>query len=59
VKEDKIICNCFDVSLKKIEDAISAGSKTVDAITDLTYAGGGCKRCRDLIKEVLEKRLGK
>ena len=57
MKKDKIICNCFDISQAKIEEAIDAGAKTVDEITDATYAGGGCKRCRRLIQEILDKRL--
>ena len=58
MKKDKIICNCFDISQGKIEAAIDAGAKTVDEITDATYAGGGCKRCKELLQEVLDKKLG-
>ena len=59
MKKDKIICNCFDVTQGKIEEAIDAGAKTADEITDVTYAGGGCRRCRKLIQEILDKRLAK
>ncbi len=59
MSKDKIICNCFDVSQGKIEESIDAGAKTVDEITDATYAGGGCRRCRDLIQEVLDRKLKK
>lgn len=59
MSKDKIICNCFDISQGKIEEAFDAGAKTVDEITNATYAGGGCKRCRALIQEVLDKKLGR
>ncbi len=56
---DKIICNCFGVTEKSIREAIEQGAKTVKEITDLTYAGGACGRCRENIQNIIDSIIGK
>ena len=55
---DKIICNCFSVTESVIKEAVEHGAKTVKEITDLTYAGGACGRCRDNIQKIIDSMLG-
>lgn len=55
---DKIICNCFSVTENTIKEAIENGAKTVKEITDLTYAGGACGRCKNSIQEIINSVLG-
>ncbi len=41
-----IVCECFDVTLGTLLDAIKSGHKTVDALMDETDAGTACKLCQ-------------
>jgi len=64
VSEEKIICNCFSVTDKKIIRAIEENRlKTVEEVTNFTKAGGGCGKCKPeiekLLKEFWEKEAGK
>lgn len=52
----KIICECFGVTDKEIERAISENHlATVEDVTNYTKAGGGCGLCQDAIFQILEK----
>lgn len=61
LKPDDIVCNCFSITKKEIEDAIDAGAKTVDEVGERTNAGTGCGGCKPLIEEILKEKgkLGK
>jgi len=49
---DYIVCECFDVTLGTILDAIKAGHNTVEALMDKTDAGSACELCQS--KEIDE-----
>jgi NifU-like protein len=52
--EEKIICQCFNVSEEKIRKvALENGLKTVQEITNYTKAGGGCGACIPAIEALL------
>lgn len=54
--EEKIICNCFNVTEKQILEAIGVNKlKTVEEVTDYTKAGGACGQCKGAIKKILDK----
>lgn len=54
--EEALICTCFGVSEKRIEQLIADGSlHTVREVTTACNAGGGCQSCRPLIEEILEE----
>lgn len=55
---DKIICNCFSVTENVIKEAVEQGAKTIKEITDLTYAGGACGRCKENIQKIIDSILG-
>lgn len=58
--EDPIICKCFDVRESTIRDAIRENNATtLEEVTQLTKAGGGCKHCLEDIEEILKQVLGK
>ncbi len=59
-KEDSdIVCECFGVTEKEIEDAILDNSlTTLEQVTDYTKAGGGCGSCHERIEGVLQQILG-
>ena len=59
-KEDSdIVCECFGVTEKEIEDAIVDNSlTTLEQVTDYTKAGGGCGSCHERIEGILQQMLG-
>ena len=59
-KEDSdIVCECFGVTEKEIEDAIADNSlTTLEQVTDYTKAGGGCGSCHERIEGILQQMLG-
>ena len=59
-KEDSdIVCECFGVTEKEIEDAILDNSlTTLEQVTDYTKAGGGCGSCHERIEGMLQQILG-
>jgi len=62
IKKDpsnKIICHCFDVSEKDIVKAIKEkGITTLEGITEATYAGGACGRCKEQLQNILDEVNG-
>ena len=53
--EKALICTCFGVSEEWIEHLIKEKSlETVEEITDVCSAGGGCGSCQSLIQEILD-----
>jgi NifU-like protein len=53
--EEALICTCFGVSEKRIEQVITDRSlRTVREVTRACNAGGGCQSCHPLIEEILE-----
>ncbi|MEA2174465.1 MAG: NifU-like protein [Blastocatellia bacterium] len=52
--EEALICTCFGVSEKTIEDEIRTGSlRTIKQVTKACNAGGGCHSCHPLIEDIL------
>ncbi len=53
--EEALICTCFGVSEKRIEEAIKEKHlTTVTEVTRACNAGAGCHSCHPLIEEMLE-----
>ena len=53
--DEALICTCFFVSERTIEREIETrGLTTVDEVTRVCNAGGGCGSCHPLIQEILE-----
>ena len=56
--EKALICTCFGVSEETIENIIKENSpETVEQITEICGAGGGCGSCQPLIQEILDISL--
>ena len=56
--EKALICTCFGVGEETIETVIEENSlETVEQVTDLCNAGGGCGSCQPLIQEILDSRF--
>ena len=53
--EKALICTCFGVSEETIENVIKQNSLvTVEEVTQICNAGGGCGSCQPLILEILD-----
>ena len=56
VAEGEIVCECFGVTDKEIEQAIRENKlTTVEEVTDFTKAGGGCGNCHPAIQEIIDR----
>lgn len=55
-KQTNIICTCAGTSKEKIEQLITQGTNTLDAIASATGANTGCGSCDILILELLDKK---
>ena len=52
--EKALICTCFGVSEEEIENVIETNAvESVEEVTDVCNAGGGCGSCRMLIEELI------
>jgi NifU-like protein len=53
--EKALICTCFGVSEDTIEKVIAENhAETVEDVTDICKAGGGCGSCQFLIQEIID-----
>lgn len=58
---NEIACDCMNVTVGDLEDAVAAGAGTVDAVIEVTGAGkgcGACAGCKELIRIILQKTQG-
>ncbi len=56
--EKALICTCFGVSEETIETHIAQNSiETVNEVTQICGAGGGCGSCRMLIQEMIDNQV--
>lgn len=52
--DEALICTCFGVSERRIENEIKAGGlQTIAEVTRACNAGGGCRSCYSLIEDIL------
>ena len=58
--DEALICTCFCVSERTIEQGIRSGNlKSIAEVTAWCSAGGGCRSCYPLIQDILEEVNGK
>ena len=56
--ENALVCTCFGVTEETIETHLNQQSiKTVEDVTNVCNAGGGCGSCRMLIQEMIDIRV--
>ena len=53
MKDDEIICTCFDLTVKDIKDAYNNGAKTLEEIEEVTEAGTLCGACIGDLEELI------
>ncbi len=53
--EGEVVCDCFGVTDLEIIRAINeSGLRSVEEITNFTKAGGGCGKCEDQMRKILQ-----
>ncbi len=56
--EGEVVCECFGVTDLEVIRAIKESSlRSVEEITNLTKAGGGCGKCEDKLREILQNTV--
>ena len=54
ITNNPVVCNCFDVKASTIKMVIESGNaKTVEDVSELTFAGTGCRSCLCRIERIL------
>ncbi len=60
LKDDPLVCTCFNVHESEIVEAIRINKlTTVEQVTNYTKAGGACGRCKDAVRAILDRELGR
>jgi NifU-like protein len=58
--DDALICTCFGVSERTIENAVQIKNlRTIAEVTQACNAGAGCRSCYPLIEDILDEVNGK
>ncbi len=58
--EGEVVCECFGVTDIEIIRAIKESNlRSVEEITNFTKAGGGCGKCEDRLREILQATVQK
>lgn len=52
----KTVCDCNNVSVKTVSNAIKSGATTIDEIKKETLAGAFCGSCIPLIEQLLKEK---
>jgi NAD(P)H-nitrite reductase large subunit len=56
--EKALVCTCFGVTEETIDEALQISAvQTVEDVTSLCRAGGGCGACTMMIQEMLDNRF--
>jgi NifU-like protein len=56
--EGEVVCECFGVTDLEVIRAIKESSlRSVEEITNFTKAGGGCGKCEDKLREILQNTV--
>lgn len=56
--KNEIACDCMDVTVGDLIEAVSEGATTVSEVIEITKAGKGCRACagcKELIQMLLEE----
>jgi NifU-like protein len=56
--EGEVVCECFGVTDLEVVRAINeSGLRSVEEITNFTKAGGGCGKCEDKLRAILQETV--
>ncbi|WP_446009832.1 Fe-S cluster assembly protein NifU [Candidatus Electrothrix sp.] len=56
--QGEVVCECFGVTDLEVVRAIQeSGLRSVEEITNFTKAGGGCGKCEDRLRDILQQTV--
>lgn len=55
MEDTTVICNCLNITVKDIKEAVENGASTVEEIQEATGAGTVCGVCIDEIEDLLKE----
>jgi NifU-like protein len=56
--EGEVVCECFGVTNIEVIRAVKeSGLRSVEEITNFTKAGGGCGKCEDKLRDILQNTV--
>lgn len=56
MKSNTVICNCMQVTIEELEDAVKKGATNILMLQEATGASTGCGRCTTQITDILRVR---
>ena len=55
MEDNKVICECFNVTIQDLIDAIQDGADSFEDIQGLTKVATGCGKCEERNRELVSK----
>jgi len=55
----KVICSCYNVTVKDLKKAIENGAESFKDVKEATKVSTSCKKCKDNAKSIVKKLLAK
>ena len=52
---DKVVCNCRNVTIGMIKNAVDNGANTLEEVQKITKAGTACGSCVDNVRQLVEQ----
>lgn len=52
---DKVVCNCLNVTIGMIKDAVNNGANSLEEVQEITGAGTVCGSCLDDVQRLVEQ----
>ncbi|WP_271715554.1 (2Fe-2S)-binding protein [Anaeromicropila herbilytica] len=54
---DKIVCNCMNVTVQDVKDAIDKGASNLEEVKEVTGAATVCGACEEYLTSVVDEFL--
>lgn len=55
MKNDTIICNCMQITLEELREALKKGVATLESLQDEIGVATGCGRCAPQVTRIADK----
>jgi len=52
---DKVVCNCLDITIGMIKEAVEAGATTLEEVQGKTNVGTVCGACLDDVQQLIDE----
>ncbi|GKX64791.1 (2Fe-2S)-binding protein [Inconstantimicrobium mannanitabidum] len=57
--KSEVVCNCMNVTVQDLEDAVKNGAKSFEEVQEATQVSTGCGGCEEHAREIVNQLLGK